>query len=102
MKTITYTESENGARYLSTEGKQMDIIEEISKAEFEKKFPEVSTYGLGQLMPVFLENGTICIDTEWNGERYSTDKGIIVPVYEEIGKMTFRLSVIMKRKQETE
>ena len=91
MKTIIYTEAENGARYLSTEGKQMDIIEEITKAEFEKKFPDVPTYGLEQLMPVFLENGTICIDTEWNGERYSTDKGIIVPVYKKMGEDDFQI-----------
>ena len=83
MKTIIYTEAENGARYLSTEGKQMDVIEEITKAEFEEKFPEVSTYGLEQNSPMYLENGIICIDTEWNGEQYSTDKGIIVPVYED-------------------
>ena len=83
MKTIIYTEAENGARYLSTEGKQMDIIEEISKEEFKKKFPEVSTYGIEMHMPIFLENGEILLDTQWNGEEYFTDKGIIVPVYED-------------------
>ena len=67
-----------------TEGKQMDIIEEISKAEFEKRFPDVSTYGLEQNSPVYLENGVICIDTEWNGERYIIDNMEIVPVYEEV------------------
>ena len=91
MKTIIYKEAENGARYLSTEGKQMDVIEEITKEEFKKKFPEVSTYGLEQNCPVYLENGIICIDAEWNGERYSTDKGIIVPVYEEIGEDDFEI-----------
>ena len=39
MRTITYTEAPNGARYLASEGKQMDIIEPISKEEFEEKFP---------------------------------------------------------------
>ena len=93
MKTITYKEYENGMRCITadTEGKQMDIIQEISKAEFEKRFPDVSTYGLEQLMPVFLENGTICINTEWNGERYSTDKGIIIPVYEKVEEDNFQI-----------
>lgn len=46
MRTINYTEVPNGARYLSPEGKQMDIVEEISKENFKEKFPEISTYGL--------------------------------------------------------
>ena len=83
MKTIMYIEAENGARYLSTEGKQMDIIEEISKAEFEKKFPDISTYGLDMYMPAYLENGIILIDREWNGERYIINNMEIVPVYED-------------------
>lgn len=38
MRTINYTEVPNGARYLSPEGKQMDIVEEISKENFKEKF----------------------------------------------------------------
>lgn len=38
MRTINYTEAPNGARYLSPEGKQMDIVEEISKENFKEKF----------------------------------------------------------------
>ena len=30
MQTVTYKEMPNGARYLSTEGKQMDIIETLT------------------------------------------------------------------------
>lgn len=37
MRTINYTEAPNGARYLSPEGKQMDIVEEISKENFKEK-----------------------------------------------------------------
>lgn len=37
MRTINYTEAPNGARYLSPEGKQMVIIEEINKAEFKEE-----------------------------------------------------------------
>lgn len=42
MKTVTYTEMPNGARYLSTEGKQMDIMNVLTQKEFKEKFPEVS------------------------------------------------------------
>lgn len=84
MKTITYTEAPNGARYLASEGKQMDVLEEITKAEFKQKFPEISTYGLEHNSPVFLENGVILIDTEWNGECYLSDGKEYRPVYNEI------------------
>lgn len=40
------------------------MIKEISKKEFTERFPEVSTYGLEKNMPVYLENGTVLIDTE--------------------------------------
>lgn len=43
------------------------MIKEITKKEFD----EVSTYGLEQYSPVYLENGVILIDTEWNGEVYT-------------------------------
>ena len=55
---------------------------EISKKEFEKKFPEVNTYGLEQYSPVYLDCGLVCIETEWNGERYETNGKIVMPVYE--------------------
>lgn len=47
------------------------MIKEISKKKFEEKFTEVSTYGLEKNMPVYLENGMILIDEEWNGEVYT-------------------------------
>ena len=86
MQTVTYTEMPNGARYLSNEGKQMDIIEGITKAEFKQKFPETSTYGLEDYLPVFLENGAILIETEWNGERYLSDGKEYRPLYNEVEK----------------
>lgn len=61
MQTVTCTEMPNGARYLSTEGKQMDIINVLTQKEFKEKFPEVSTYGIEMHMPVFLENGEILL-----------------------------------------
>lgn len=47
------------------------MFKEISKKEFEERFPEVSTYGVDQLMPVFLDNGFVLTDDEWNGEVYT-------------------------------
>lgn len=47
------------------------IIKEITKREFEEKFPKVSTYGLEAYSPVYLENGGILTDKEWNGENYT-------------------------------
>ena len=56
---------------------------EITKKEFERRFPEVNTYGLEQYSPVYLDCGIVCIDTEWNGERYEIDGKIVTPVYNE-------------------
>ena len=83
MQTVTYTEMPNGARYLSTEGKQMDIINVLTQKEFKEKFPEVSTYGIEMHMPVFLENGEILLDTQWNGEEYLVKGKSYSPFYKE-------------------
>lgn len=84
MKTVTYIEAPNGARYLSNEGKQMDILEEITMADFERKFQEISTYWLEQKFPVFLENGAILLQSEWNGEHYFSDGKEYAPLYNEV------------------
>ena len=84
MRTITYAEAPNGARYRAPEGKQMDILEEITREEFKQKFPEISTYGLEHNLPVLLENGAILIDTEWNGECYLSDGKEYRPLYNEV------------------
>ena len=47
------------------------MIREITKKEFGERFPEVSTYGVEQLMPVFLDNGVVLTEDEWNGEVYT-------------------------------
>lgn len=36
-----------------------------------ERYPEVSTYGLEAYSPVYLENGVVLIDKEWNGEVYT-------------------------------
>ena len=90
MKTINYVENENGVRYISESGEKMDIFEKLGKDQFEREFPDVNVYDLEQYMPVYLDNGVVLIDTEWNGEFYSVDvKGEIkhfVPVYKDNGE----------------
>ncbi len=85
MKTVTYKEYPNGSRFLSVEGKQMDILEEISREEFERKFPETPTHGLVDF-PVFLENGVILMNSEWNGEHYFSGGKVYAPFYNEIAE----------------
>ena len=47
------------------------MLHEITKKEFEEKYPEVNTYGLESCGPVYLENGVVLINEEWNGEVYT-------------------------------
>ena len=56
-------------------GRVIIMIREITKKEFEERFPEVSTYGVEQLMPVFLENGVVLTEDDWNGETYTVSEG---------------------------
>lgn len=35
------------------------MLNEITKKEFEERYPEVSTYGLEAYSPVYLENGVV-------------------------------------------
>ena len=86
MKAVKYGEWENGARYLACSGKQMDIIEELTKSEFESKYPDVSTYGLDHCSPKYLSDGTILIDREWNGEAYHTSNGVYKPFYNQVSE----------------
>lgn len=47
------------------------MLNEITKKEFEERYPAISTYGLEAHSPVYLENGVVLIDKEWNGEVYT-------------------------------
>ena len=88
MKIVTYTEWKNGVRCLSNEGKQMDILEEISKAEFKERFPEISAYGT-DIFNVFLEDGTILWYSDWNGEEYMVNEKVYKPFYKQNGEDDF-------------
>ena len=61
----------------------MNILEEITKEEFERKFPDIPAHDLKTCSPVFLENGVILINSEWNGERYITEGKEYTPFYKE-------------------
>ena len=62
------------------------MISEIEKEKFEERYPEVNTYGLEPYSPVYLENGVVLIDQDWNGEVYivtdNKDERIFRPVQE--------------------
>lgn len=84
-------EVENGTRYISVGfGMDMDMLEVLDKKSFEKKFPENSTNGLDECMPVYLENGVILTDAEWNGEYYRVQVNgeikHICPLYKDNGE----------------
>lgn len=58
------------------------MIKGITRREFEAKFPEVSTYGVEQDAPVYLENGTVLTSRNWNGEVYTIGSEVYRPVQE--------------------
>lgn len=55
------------------------MIKEISKKEFEERFPETSTYRLGTTA-VYLDDGAVLTDEDWNGEVYTVDNKMYKPV----------------------
>lgn len=57
------------------------MIKEITKSEFEKRFPGVKTYS-SLCTVVYLENGIILLNSEWNGEEYNVDGKIYKPIYD--------------------
>ena len=69
------------------------MIREMSKKEFEERFPNVSTYGLNLFNVVYLDNGEYLLDTEWNGETYIVlDSGKEYrPVYKKIDEDDFEI-----------
>lgn len=46
------------------------MIKEIGRQEFEKRYPEVYISDAGQVA-AYLENGTVLLNSEWNGENYT-------------------------------
>lgn len=50
------------------------MIKELTEKEFAERYPKEMIYGLENHTPVYLDNGVILIDTEWNGEVYTIKK----------------------------
>lgn len=59
------------------------MLKEITMDEFQKRFPEISTYGTHCMSEVFLEDGTILWEQDWNGEEYNDGERRFRRVYEE-------------------
>lgn len=94
MKEVRYFEYLNGVKYVVEDEAEectgtMDIFEAISKDEFNSRFPDNGGW-LVDWNQVFLENGIICLNDEWNGEVYTIKKDgkeiTIRPVYKENGE----------------
>ena len=63
------------------------MLKELTLTEFKERFPQVSTYGLEDPLNVFLENGEILIEREWNGEEYILKNGKTYrPVYKPLNE----------------
>lgn len=71
------------------------MLKGLTLTEFKEKFPQVSTYGLEDPLNVFLENGEILIEREWNGEKYILGNGKVTDRYiDSWMKMIMKSSVI--------
>lgn len=61
------------------------MLKGLTLAEFKERFPQVSIYRLEDPLNVFLENGEILTEREWNGEKYILENGRSYrPVYRQL------------------
>lgn len=84
MLNLKVRQWENGGLEVSEDGFEMEVFAEVSKSDFEKSNPEISTYGFDFGDSVFLENGVILHEKDWNGEFYSGDYGTYRPVSQQV------------------
>lgn len=97
MKTMVLLETENGARYthllddVPTRKIETNVLSELTRKKFEEKFPDKPTYNLSQFQPVFLENGEILLQNEWNGEAYHTENARYFPVYNQVDEDEYEI-----------
>lgn len=82
MMDVKVIEQENGHFEACENGtKEIEVFQELTKEEFEKRFPEVNTYGLSWTECIFLESGVFLHENEWNGEEYTGDYGTYRVLY---------------------
>lgn len=68
------------------------MLTELTLAGFKEKFPQISTCGLEDPLNVFLENGEILIEREWNGEKYILENGKSYrPVYRQLDEDDYEI-----------
>lgn len=68
------------------------MLKGLTLTEFKEKFPQVSIYGLEDPLNVFLENGEILIEREWNGEKYILETGKSYrPVYRQLDEDDYEI-----------
>ena len=68
------------------------MLKGLTLAEFKERFPQVRTYGLEDPLNVFLENGEILIEREWNGEKYILENGKSYrPVYRQLDEDNYTI-----------
>lgn len=84
MKEINYVELENGMRVLTNNpsDKRMDVLEFISRDEFLPKFPNHPYAYDCAWHEIYLENGVVLLESEWNGYEYHSDNKTYKPVYQ--------------------
>ena len=68
------------------------MLKELTLAGFKEKFPQINTYGLEDPLNVFLENGEILIEREWNGEKYILEnEKSYRPVYRQLDEDDYEI-----------
>lgn len=68
------------------------MLKGLTLTEFKERFSQVSTYGLEDPLNVFLENGEILIEREWNGEKYILENGRSYrPVYRQLDEDNYTI-----------
>ena len=68
------------------------MLKGLTLTEFKERFSQVSTYGLEDPLNVFLENGEILIEREWNGEKYILENGRSYrPVYRQLDEDDYEI-----------
>lgn len=68
---------DSGARLLDAafavwEKRDSLVCKELSRQEFETRYPDVSTYEANFQGAVFLSDGALLLNSEWNGYEYNT------------------------------
>lgn len=97
MKKMILLETENGARYThlldDVPAREIEtiVLSELFREDFERKFPCKSTFILSKFPPVFLENGEILLQNEWNGEAYYTENTRYFPVYNQVDEDDYEI-----------